>query len=512
MSEETKEKEETNKESSENKADKNKKNLENWLRDKYNLGLVGILVLASIIRLYFYFIAKDQAHWWDSLAFGSLAKNMISHIWDNSPFIANEAIIRPPLLGLVWSFLLRINFSDAASLFFLEIIPSILSILFIYLLAKEIYNKKVALISSFILSVLWIHLFYTTRIMSDVPSLFFTLASLYFFVKSYDDFKLKFFSLAIFFVSLAILTRYFYGFIGVVYIVMVIAKHKHKFISNKNFWIGGILGAIPIIIFFAYNLVVYKGLLPAASVYSASAAEKPSFAYYVLGFIQYDLQWIFVICLALGTILVVFELALGYDSIFKMKKLSSHLMLLLIGVGSLIFFIFILRAAEDRYLFLLMPSLIIFSAIGIEFVYNYSNKYNKILAIILVVIILLLGAYYHLSYGNLIIENKKTSYMQMKEAFLWINKNTPQNAVILGDGIDPYVIYYGERNYLASNSSILDQNIKDSDYVVLHGFEHQTPELINYVTNNSNKFAPAYSNFFDPANQQPAVVIYKIKK
>lgn len=499
----------------EKKLQEKKEKLRNYVskitKNPYNLGLTGVIILAAVLRLYFFFIAKNQAHWWDTLAFGSIARNIILHLWDTNSFLIHENIIRPPLLSLVWSLLLRINLSESAILFVLEIIPSIFSVLLIYLIAKELYNQRIALISSFILSVLWIHLFYSVRIMSDIPALFFALVSLYFFIKSYDNFDIKLFSLSIFFIVLAILTRYFYGLIGAVYIFMIIIKHKHKFIYNKNFWKGGIIGAVPLFIFFIYNLIVYKGLMPAASVYASSASEKPAFAYYVLNFIGYDLNLMFAIFFVLGLIVILAEIGLRYDSINKSKKLLGHLMLLLIALFSFIFFIFILRAAEDRYLFLLLPSLVIFSATGIDFLYISMRKYNKTVAIILMGIILLVGAYSNISYGNVIIENKKVSYAQMKEAFLWINENTERSSVVAGDGIDPYLIYYSARviSYFNITSNSFDKN---PDYIVLHGFEHQTPELINYVNNHQSSFASVYANYFDQARQNPAVVIYRVVK
>ena len=97
----------------------------------------------------------------------------------------------------------------------------------------------------------------------------------------------------------------------------------------------------------------------------------------------------------------------------------------------------------------------------------------------------------------------------MRDAFLWINKNTEKNAYVFGDGINPYVIYYAERKITYNNISHLNSS-KEAGYVVLHGFEHQTKELVNYINERTGKeFVPIQAFFFDAEKKQPAVIIYK---
>ncbi|MBS3091791.1 glycosyltransferase family 39 protein [Candidatus Pacearchaeota archaeon] len=535
-------KKELNKESSkETNVKSEKSKLETWLRDKYNLALFGIITLAVIIRIYLFSIVKDQAHWWDSLAFGSIAKQITMGLWPNDPFIIHELALRPPLFSLMWAFLLKLNISDIGILLILEIIPSILSVYLVFLIVKEFYDKRTALLSSFIFSVLWINLFYTMRIMSDIPSLFFSLLAIYFFIKSYENFNTKKFALAIFFISLAIMTRYFYGIIGAVFLVFVLLKHKHKFLANKQFWIGGIIGVLPIIIFLIFNLMNYGSLLPASSLYAQSTEGKP-IAIYVLDFITYDispqastfgspkpylgfspffinpfssniLSSNLMIFFIIGFIIIFIETVLGFDSILKVKKLESNLFFLLIFIFSFIFFIFVLRAAEDRYVILPLISILVMTSSGIFFAYDKIKKYSKNIAIIFLILVILTALYSNVSFGNNLIKNKAQSYSQMKEAFLWIKDNTPKDAVILGDGIDPYVIYYSERKYEVWNITDLQGSVQKADYIVIHAFEHQTQESANYANNNlSSMLTPQKIVFFDQIQQQPAVVIYKVNK
>ena len=63
-------------------------------------------------------------------------------------------------------------------------------------------------------------------------------------------------------------------------------------------------------------------------------------------------------------------------------------------------------------------------------------------------IVLLLGAKLQYDHADALIKQKKDSYLQMKQGFEFIKQNTQANAVIVGNAIQPYTVYYGERQYI----------------------------------------------------------------
>src|SRR3989344_4769880 len=199
----------------------------NWLKkDKLNIVLILILLFAFGLRLYYFnLVTGEQPLWWDELAFGSIAKNYVMHLWNTTDLITKEIVIRPPLLPLIWAVFLLFKIPETYIRFFLEIIPSTITIIFIYLLGKEIFNKKTGIIAAFIFSVTYIHIFYSLRLMTDIPSLAFLTASLYFFIYSIKNEKVNYpiLSLSLFLLSLGALTRYQNGMIfGVYFIVLLI--------------------------------------------------------------------------------------------------------------------------------------------------------------------------------------------------------------------------------------------------------------------------------------------------
>ncbi|MBS3098887.1 glycosyltransferase family 39 protein [Candidatus Pacearchaeota archaeon] len=496
--------------------EKKKEKIKSWLKNKNFAFLSAILIFAFFVRIYFFQIAKNQTHWWDSLAYGNIAKNLIFHMWDESVYILGELNIRPPLLPYLWSILLRLNFSDASSIFFLELLPSVVSVWLIFLIAKEMYGRDVGYVSAFLFSVSWIHIFYSLRMLTDVPSLAFSLASLYFFIKSYENVDSRRFSFSIFFLSFAVLTRYVYAIIGVVYIVFLLINHKHKIFLNKKFYRGGLIGATPLIIFFLMNLYFHGNIMPATSVYQAGAESQP-FAFYTLSLFTSILLKPWLSFFIIGLTFVVFSLFLHYGQINKSKLASMHLFNLLVLAMGLGFFIFFLRAAEDRYLFMIFLPLLVFTSLGLVYVSNFLRKYSKLLGVIFLLAILFFGAYYQLKLANEIIVSRASTFRQMKEAFLWVKENTPEDAVFLGMGVEPYAIYYSERPVEAwpqkDFENSVEQVIENSDYLVINAFHPTEEKITNYINQNlQNRLETAYVSFFDQAQTQPAVIIYKIKK
>src|SRR3989344_6583926 len=151
------------------KLELRKGKVKSWIKNPFNFAFLGIMLIAFSLRLYYFFITKNQALWWDELSYGGIAKtNFFYGYLGNAPeMIINEIKIRPPLLPLLWSLLLKIGSTEAISKFFLELIPSVLSVILVYIIGKKIYDKKTALISSFILAISWMHIFYTMRMLTS---------------------------------------------------------------------------------------------------------------------------------------------------------------------------------------------------------------------------------------------------------------------------------------------------------------------------------------------------------
>lgn len=150
---------------------------------------------------------KDfQIH--DSQEYKILGVNILkkhSFSWDSNP-----VTLRTPGYPLFIAFIFFIFGIRDFWVMFFQVILSSLSVCIIYLITKEIYDEKKALLSSFLLSIDPLSIFYSSVFMSETLFIFFFLLFLYFF------FQKKYF-LSSFIMSFSVLIRPISTFLFVIF-------------------------------------------------------------------------------------------------------------------------------------------------------------------------------------------------------------------------------------------------------------------------------------------------------
>ena len=497
--------------------EKRKDKIINWIKKPLNFPLVLVLILAFAIRFYYFLMTKTQPLWWDEAVYGSLAKNLISHQWDATATIIGETTIRPIFFPFLWSLLMRIGIGEIGSRFLLGFLLSILSVFLFYLIAKEIFNKKIGIIATFMFSFLWIHIFYTCRLLTDIPSLFFMFLSIYYFVKATKfNLNFKYFSISLISLSIATLIRYASGVIFLVYLIILglILCKKISLLKNPKFYLSGIIGFFPILLFFLINLITKGNIFPAifgTDFYFGGEKVAKPLAFYVLNFIPVYLKTIFLIFFLIGLLVILFELVAGYNFIIKNTKLRNYLFLLLIFITFYSSFIFFIRFGEDRYFLITSLPLFCFAAFGINYISKFIEKYNKYIAILFVLIILFVGAYSQVKDADNLIKTKKQSYLQIRQGMEWLRDNSSKDAVFAGGGgIGPYTIFYAERMYFDAPTNYSESyKISEADYLIVHGFTPQAGYINQYLEENQDKWKPINIFFFDEEQKQPMLIIYE---
>jgi len=497
-------------------VEKRKDKIIKWMKKPLNFSLFLVLMSAFFIRLYYFLMTKTQPLWWDEAVYGSLARNFISHSWDNTATIIGELTIRPTFFPFLWSILMRIGIGEITSRFLLEFVPSVLSVFLVYLIAKEVFNKKIGIITAFMFSFLWIHLFYTFRILTDIPSLFLVFLSIYYFIKATKfNLNFKYFSISLIALSIATLMRYPNGIIFFVYLIIgILFLFKEKsLLKNPKFYFSAIIGIFPILLFFLINLItkgnIFPTLLQSDFYFGAEKIAKP-IAYNMLNYIPMYLTRVFFIFFLIGLAIILFELVVGYNFIIKNTKLRNYLLLLLTFVAIYSFFIFYLRVGEDRYFLITSLPLFCFTAFGIDYISKFIKKYNKYTAILFILIILFIGVYSQIEQADNIIKLKKQSYLEVKQGMEWLKENSQEDAVFAGGGgIGPYTIYYTERTSFDAPANYSESSeIEEADYLIVHGFTPQAEYINQYLEENQDKWIPMKVFFIDQEQKQPIFIIY----
>ncbi len=438
-------------------TEKRKERIKNWLKDYHNITFIAILLFAIIIRLYYFNLTKNQPLWWDESDYLAYAKNLAG-LPANWIITTQHNSLYPYLAA----FFFKLNLSEAIAKFLLQFIPSVLSVVLVYFICKEMYeDRRIAIVSSFLMAVLWEHLFNTMRFHIDILALFFGLLAIYAYWKGYEK-KEKIFKkisskwaipLTAFLVVLTYTIRRGYFLFAFFFTLHALTTKKFsELIKDKYNWIALSLG---VLLFFLAEKSIFisriqgvsgayfhpenkinllpLGVFPA---YFSSTTSIPSILLY--------LYWIGFIILIANIFL-----SLGYLKKLTKTTVRADLFNLFTILITLAFFILIIRTqdvfGEGRWFFPLALGSFVCIARSSIFITDFFRKYNKYFAYAALFILIILGGYYEIIQADAIIKNKGGSFEGIRQASIYLKELSNQEDVIISVAV-PQVIYYAERN------------------------------------------------------------------
>ena len=157
------------------KKEELKERISEFFSVNYKTILIALLVFAFLVRLYYFILTKSQPVWWDEAEYLLKAKSIALGTPDTG-FWEGRPILFPIMLSAFYF----IGLGEISIRFFLIII-SFFSVYLVYLVGKQLFSEKIGLISAFLYSLVYINLFYTVRVMVDIPHVFLGLLAFYFF-------------------------------------------------------------------------------------------------------------------------------------------------------------------------------------------------------------------------------------------------------------------------------------------------------------------------------------------
>ncbi len=480
---------------------------------KENLPIILILILGFAIRLYYIILTRNQTEWWDAAEYLSMA----SHWAFGIPFDFNSQ--RPFLLPLLEALLLRLGGSEFLLKIILELIPSTLVILVSYLIVKEMYNKKLALLISFFMSIFWLILFNTVRLHADIPLLFFSYLAVYYFWKGYVKKEKNYYLyLAFIFIALAFLIKLTAGLFGIIFLVFLLMIDKLKFLKNKHLWLALILFFLILLPYFIWQNNVFGK--PTAFLFASHVTYNPEgignkpIAWYVLNWIPWMLHTPYFILFLIG-LFTLYTLFLSLDLIIKNKSNEGYndLFIFIWILIVLVYFIFFERDAEDRWLLPIALPLFILVGKGLYFVYDLIKKYQKEIAFVVFIALILLGGYFQIVRANQTINDKKDSYKEVKDASLFLKENSNPNDIIFSKSLTQ-VTYYAQRQVIGFGGSETEfkEQVKKykPKYIVFSIFEPHGNAL-TYPDKFKDSLEPVKAYYSGDDKTKYVLVIYKFK-
>jgi len=490
-----------------------------WVGKRENQFLLVALIFALAVSLYYFNVTQNQPVWWDEGEYLSIAK----HWAFNVPYDINPQ--RPVLYPFLAFLIFKLGLGELTVKLLLNVLPFLLSILFFYLLVGEMYDKKTGIIAAAILSVSWIHLFYNMRFMTDSISFLFGVLAFYCFWKGYVNNKGKIYIWLIgLFIALAFLARLTGILYGVFIIAFLIATLNFGFLKRKDFWISILIFLLVISPYLLWSYGYYGNAFAFRSGYGG-VTESPLGWGMISLLYDYPEFGFFVMFLFGVLTLIPMFLYLDHLILKKNKKYYADFFMFSLIVLTLAFFIYFLRSAENRWLMMMSIGIFALVAKGILALANYARhslKLGKVVFIAIVAVLLLIGGYYELQHADSIIKAKVDSYMQVKEAALWMKQASLPGDIIATASISQ-TTYYAEREVIAffnftANVYYTPEEFeafilaKKPKYLVISAFEPSVPQwTYSFPERNQTRYVPVNAWYEDAAKTKPLLVIYEVK-
>lgn len=191
------------------------------------------LVLALAFALQLAFLFQNHNMWWDSSVYLGMGHYMYSlgeqGIWEH---------IRPLVFPLMLGFFWKIGLNDVFFGHLLAMAFSLGSILLAYLIGKKLFSREAGEMAALVLALTPVFFESTFRLMTEIPSVFFALLALYFYIEK------KPFASGIF-AGLAFLTKFPQALVIAIIGIALLKRWKEA----GKFTLGALCFIVPYLVF-----------------------------------------------------------------------------------------------------------------------------------------------------------------------------------------------------------------------------------------------------------------------
>jgi hypothetical protein len=439
--------------------------------------IIYLLIIIFLIKILFIF-TKNHALFWDETVFLSMGKWLYSNgsigLWE---------IIRPIGLPLILGFFWKMKFNYLISAEIIILIFTIGTIYLTYLITKKIFNKQIAFLSSITLFLTPIFFYNTFTIMTSIPSLFFILLGLYYYINNKYIYAGIFSALAF---TIRFPSAIIFVAINIIWIYEQLKKRKFKFniklfksLKLKSFFEYNISFIIIIISYLLINKITYGSFLEPLLL----AGDHQSVAVRNINGILSNLLY-YPYTLLITNIFFIFF-------IFQKRIKNQKTYLILIPLLTIFSYFAYIPHKQPRFALLFLPFLAILTSIGFYNSLNYLKKIkikSKTIFVLKIIftclflshpIIIDYKIFNQFPNGKLDITSE---YYEFFNKYNVINHNS--NAPILTT--EPHHAFYTNKKYIQFYNNITDANKIYDENINLASAVIYTPSSFPCLDYNCN--------------------------
>lgn len=492
-------------------------------RHKYLIAIIGILILGAILRY--------SGYNWDNLYQIHPDERALNQAADKIDFFRFKLDPELYAYGSLPVYLTQVVKSITSLLFpfnhmfnsyiiigrLISATSGILTVLFVYLIGKKLYNKNTGLLSGLLLTVSVLHIQNSHFATVDILLTFFITATIYFLIDIYyANATTNTYYIVSIMIGLTLAVKVSAAPVVLIFflchVISLIRQKKH--FQLKPYLFFALCGLIALLVNFLaqpyafihfskyWESVIYQIDMQkhASACYTQQYIGTPFLFYYLKEFVLR--------CMGppLGLLCIVsFIIAIITTILHPIK--SKHILLLLWAVP---YFITInsFESKFLRYLLPLFPFLCLFA--GYYFIKLYSilqsNKTKRAIRTLLAFILIGYTAFYALAFVNLYMK-PHTFVIGSK----WFHTNAPENSIVLSQHWDEgfplnlqsiplkkYTVNYlehyelkGLKSESVEKASYLAENLEKGDYIVV-----QTRRIYGAIQNVPDRY-PITRKYFD---------------
>lgn len=434
--------------------------------------LFFILLTAFILRVLFMYAAPIKI--WDETVYINLGRDLSHNLSDYSftngwsdyiPTSQGESYgypnagFRAPFLPYLIAFL---NIAQLGFLvnFIMPVIGTI-SVFLVYLLGKELFNKKVGLIAALLFTFIPLHLIHSGKVLTDALVTFFILLSFLSYWKGFEKGNNSFKILFGVFLAFALLSRYTALWVLPVFTIYIIFQGKLlQILRDKFLW--ATIGIFILILtpWFIYGLFTYSNPFgpfihgSIASSYWGGAQPWHHF---------FDYWWVMFSIVGFAFIASLAHIIFS-KAIFK-KEIILLITWFVVFLGIAMFTLH----KEDRFLLPVTPAIVLLTAYSIE---KFKKYVGKIILITLIPLLISAGTIiYDMYRANYTVSAKcyqqvGAKLKELKGDFLVVSENSSLSR------------YYAEHENVYYPGKISEESIR--------GLEESTKKKVLFVMTEYN--------------------------
>ncbi len=470
------------------------------ISEKSILVLFCIFLFAIYIRLKYAFL---PGMWVDEGRYAVIGRALLEHPLSYSTRMHGTITSFPPLFPFLL-FLSQLIFG--AGDFAVRIVNPFLgalSVVATYFLARHLFNKKVGLISAALMAVAPYNLFFSDRVLLEIPHLLFFTLTIAFFYVGWEKNKEKYLYASAVFLALGTLTKQPGLIAAVVILSYLIVFYRLEWIKNKSLW---------------KSLLVFVLLMTPWSIRSLHACDKIfcEASHAIVWFktegggldVVHDYLYYVKLLPWLLNSYVFLVFLMGLTLSLRHKKQTALLLLWFLWV----LFVFSITAVKvPRYVISIIVPAIILTSNGIYEISKqvFRDRHLRMTTILTITLVLM---YFSYAQGIDMIVSKSPAFSKLKDAGMFF-ENMPSDIVIVSATPQIIAFYGGDKKVLTypKNKEDFEEYLykNNASYVVLDAYERTQPRWTFEHVPNQEYLIPvrAYTQ-----NGNTVVVIYEVNR